>query len=410
MKTSNENKTRIHCLFLLPLVERFDGKGGAVATWVRQVLNADISLANACMVFTPHVGYKYAKQIRTINTSSYDVIDRFLSLLARIAAFLLGKSPWSAYLKLHNMVPFWEYFTKRQLKKIYCEVLVVENRPQHLVKILADPNIHVGKPILHMHNDLVNYASEDQIASLVQAGTEFWYCSEYIKSKAMNDFPQLVHAYNKVVYNGVTPVKDITPPSRRQILNIIYAGRLIPQKGPDRAIDAIDELLTIYPVSSSSIQLFIIGGTGSGIVNYNTSYKEQLISAAKSINKRYGRDIVRLTGPMPHSALMSMFAKSSLLLYPCRWEEPFGMVVLEAMSHGCIPVATSIGGIPEILTSDESGILLQPNATSSVIASLIYPMLQSPPLMARLSANAHKRSLSFSWRTISQQVVQALTH
>jgi len=46
----------------------------------------------------------------------------------------------------------------------------------------------------------------------------------------------------------------------------------------------------------------------------------------------------------------------SIIIIPSLWEEPFGLVVAEAMSNGLAIIASKVGGIPEIV--EENGILI----------------------------------------------------
>ena len=40
--------------------------------------------------------------------------------------------------------------------------------------------------------------------------------------------------------------------------------------------------------------------------------------------------------------------KASIIIIPSKWEEPFGLVVAEAMSNGLAIISSKVGGIPEI--------------------------------------------------------------
>lgn len=58
---------------------------------------------------------------------------------------------------------------------------------------------------------------------------------------------------------------------------------------------------------------------------------------------------VRLCGPRPHDELLDLYAGYDMLAFPTQGREPFGIVPLEALSRGCVPVVTRISGVAEWL-------------------------------------------------------------
>ena len=57
----------------------------------------------------------------------------------------------------------------------------------------------------------------------------------------------------------------------------------------------------------------------------------------------------RLLGRLPYEDVLKLYSRSYAVLVPSIWEEPLPYVVMEAMAMGTIPVASRIGGIPEIV-------------------------------------------------------------
>ena len=59
------------------------------------------------------------------------------------------------------------------------------------------------------------------------------------------------------------------------------------------------------------------------------------------MNANAGIEAARLLDPKPHSVVFDLFAENEVFVYPCEWEEPFGMVAFEAtamdMDKGCVP-------------------------------------------------------------------------
>lgn len=62
----------------------------------------------------------------------------------------------------------------------------------------------------------------------------------------------------------------------------------------------------------------------------------------------------------PHAAVMAAWRRCSLAVAPSVWPEPFGIVVLEAMTAGRPVIASRIGGLSDVVVNNETGLLVQP--------------------------------------------------
>jgi len=72
--------------------------------------------------------------------------------------------------------------------------------------------------------------------------------------------------------------------------------------------------------------------------------------------------------------------------------ESFGMVLLEAMSCGVVPVASDIDGIPEVVLHGETGLLAHPDDHEALAAHLVT-LLTDDPLRARMAAAGRDRAI-----------------
>jgi glycosyltransferase involved in cell wall biosynthesis len=68
---------------------------------------------------------------------------------------------------------------------------------------------------------------------------------------------------------------------------------------------------------------------------------------------------VETLGVLGHNEKMAMLGKSSALLFPIRWEEPFGLVLIEAMAVGTPVIAFSRGAVSEIVDHEVTGFVVQ---------------------------------------------------
>ncbi len=143
---------------------------------------------------------------------------------------------------------------------------------------------------------------------------------------------------------------------------ILFAGRLIPDKGPDIAIDALSILAN--RLQENEIKLDIIG---QGPLQYAQELK------ARAIKSGLGRRI-RFLGSLSHTDMLQAYPQYDVFLFPSRWQEPFGLAILEAMAKGVPVIAAETGGPAEIITQGETGLLVpvdDPVALAEATARLL---------------------------------------
>lgn len=132
-------------------------------------------------------------------------------------------------------------------------------------------------------------------------------------------------------------------------LNILYAGRLYPEKGIDTLLQAMSRL--VGGQAKRNINLSI---AGSGSVEYENRL-HQLVQQSGLTNH------VTFLGWMPPAEIPALLRKFDVLVLPSVWPEPFSRAVLEGMISGLVVVATRTGGTPEIIIDGENGLLFMPN-------------------------------------------------
>jgi glycosyltransferase involved in cell wall biosynthesis len=84
-----------------------------------------------------------------------------------------------------------------------------------------------------------------------------------------------------------------------------------------------------------------------------------------------------------------------IFVHPPITPDPFPGVVLEASIAGCPIVASYIGGIPEIVQHEFSGLLVQPGIPDAFSNSIIY-LLKHPEIAIQLGQNAYKSVQQFT--------------
>ncbi len=96
----------------------------------------------------------------------------------------------------------------------------------------------------------------------------------------------------------------------------------------------------------------------------------------------------------PHVAIMHAWSRSMIGVLPSVGPEAFGIVLLEAMASGKPVIASTAGGIPDVVEDNVSGLLVRPG-DSRGLAQAIRTLVADEPLRRRLAAGALSRAETF---------------
>lgn len=156
-------------------------------------------------------------------------------------------------------------------------------------------------------------------------------------------------------------VSDHTVRSRAREgpLRIVYIGNVIERKNLLGLVSALDRLQTVYDYTDW--QLSVIGSQEP-----EPAYAQQVRTR---LTDRVA-DRVDLLGEVSDECLETTLEASHVLCVPSMYEG-FGMVYLEAMEYGVVPIASANGGAREFITDGESGALVDPAAVDRLAQLLV---------------------------------------
>jgi len=109
-------------------------------------------------------------------------------------------------------------------------------------------------------------------------------------------------------------------------------------------------------------------------------------------------------GAITRNRLCGLYSSHDVFLSLGTWEG-LPTRVLEAMLHGCVPVVSNSGGISDVVTDHENGLVLRKTTPASVRGA-VESLLNDPNLLTALS-NAAIRTVSerFLWRNVFTEIV-----
>lgn len=144
-------------------------------------------------------------------------------------------------------------------------------------------------------------------------------------------------------------------PSLLEIPTVVYAGRLVREKGVDILLRAFAKINEKLP----SARLLIAGdGPESEKLKY-------LISDLDLYSN------VTFHGHLSHTELDNILGRAWVQAVPSVWAEPFGITVVEAMMRGTAVVASDSGGPREIIENGKSGFLVPPGDVDALAEKLL---------------------------------------
>jgi len=152
---------------------------------------------------------------------------------------------------------------------------------------------------------------------------------------------------------------------------VLYAGRLSPEKG-------VEDLLAV----AGGLRL-VIAGDGP--------LRPQVPQAL---------------GMLPREELYGLLDRAAVVVFPSR-RDGFPVACAEAMAHGRAVVATSVGGLPDMVVDGETGLLVPPGDPRALRAA-IDRLVAEPELRERLGAAARERIAQLcGWDRVIDETVAA---
>lgn len=272
-------------------------------------------------------------------------------------------------------------------EKTNYDVIVVENMPQYGPMIKKVSN---SKLILHLHNDYLNiesfknkenYLSFDKILCVSD------FISNRVKEIGNKNDRKVFTLYNGVdlkKFSGkVKNSEDIFKKYKIQKdkFNIIYSGRVCPEKGVENLIDSFNI------INNPKMQLIIIGG-----YNYGATKDNKFITNLK--NKSLKKNII-FTGYINYDDVNSLYAIADLGIIPSIINEACPLTAIEMMASGVPIICTDSGGLPELI-NDKCGIIISRiNLTDNLIQT-IRKLYKHRELLIKYSKNAKIRSKKYT--------------
>jgi starch synthase len=174
--------------------------------------------------------------------------------------------------------------------------------------------------------------------------------------------------------------------------SVVFVGRVTRQKG-------LPVLLRAAQLLDPAAQLVLCGGQA------DTPELEAEVTGLIDHLRATRPGVIWLSGMLAKTEVIQILSHATVFACPSLYE-PLGIVNLEAMACGTAVVASSVGGIPEVVADGQTG-LLAPPGDEVALAAAINALVTDPERAAALGRAGRDRAIGeFSWAEIAAQTAR----
>lgn len=298
--------------------------------------------------FSPHLIMIYNKQEAP---TLYDDLE--------IPIIKLYRQPKTLGLKMVQQIV--TYLKKHQAQIVHTHLFggdtwgriaaILANTP---IIISTEHSINTNETLIHQVIKKILVSKTNIVIAISEAVKNYSIRVDHIPSQKI-----------KVIYNGIDLQKfQAQKINKSPFPTLISVGRLHNQKGYEYLLKSMTIVKNHFP----KVKLQIVG-TGEE--------EQELKKIAQSENLENNVNFLGFRKDVPRLLAQShLFVLSSIY-------EGLGLVILEAMATGIPVVATEVGGIPEIITHKENGILV-PSRNPEKLAEAIIKILEDKSLANKM--------------------------
>ena len=236
-------------------------------------------------------------------------------------------------------------------------------------------------------------------------------CSDVVVANSENEQEQLHHLYGanvdrvEIVPLGVEQAlfSPGNPNAAKDALGLptgpilLFIGRLQSLKGVDVAIK------TLRAMDHENATLVIVGGASG---QEGSLYESEIRNLANNLPA--GKKVAFIP-PQPHHILSTYYRAADIVIVPSR-SESFGLVALEAAACGVPVVASSVGGLQNLIEDGKTGLLIEGWDPVEYAQAVDY-LLSNPFKTTEIAMNAVDRAQTYTWgqtATRLQEIYQSV--
>jgi alpha-maltose-1-phosphate synthase len=222
--------------------------------------------------------------------------------------------------------------------------------------------------------------------------------SDGMRKDLIDTYPAVPAGRVRVIRNGIDTAEYAPDPATDVLQrhgveadrpSVIFIGRVTRQKG-------LPVLLRAAAAFDPDAQLVICTGQAD-----TDELEAEVTGLAQHLRATRSR-VVWLAGMLAKREVIQLLTHATVFACPSLYE-PLGIVNLEAMACGTAVVASSVGGIPEVVADGQTGLLVPPGDPAA-LADAVNALLRDPARAAAMGHAGRARAVAdFGWATVAAQ-------
>ena len=403
-------------------------QGASISIWIDAVASRfgpshDIHVATS-RIGNIKPGHRISYTIHHVSTWLDDKIETLVGMLERrlTRSNEDGREFYYRYYYFSRIYYiFYALAVARLARKLDADWVIVSNYSQFtpVIRFVA----RKSRIFLMMHCDWLVECPRKQIDNRLKHIDAVGGCSLYISDGIAERFPTHSHKCHSI-HNACDLTSFDRP--RDQATNfdstrlgdkivgrrvVLFVGRIAPEKGLHVLLKAMSQVKQVSP----DAVLLVIGNISRQppspqwvfdkdprhreFAELNRCYRTTIETLAEELG-----DAAIFMGHVDHDELADYYSKADIFVHPAVWNEPFGMILTEAMACGTVVVSTEAGGIPEIIEDGVTGLLVRPNSVEELAAAIIK-LLRDDDLRKQLAHQGMQNTRSvFTWERTAQSM------
>lgn len=359
------------CFILLPIEFYSPVSGGAIATVTKNVVRELETDGHEVSVIAPEDAQPVYEQgaVSVVRVKSEGLIKKVYSHLeARMNRWdHLGEGS------------YWEGVTG-VLRRVRPDVVVLANDLLAVNRVRAV--LPKTKIIVWLHNEC---EPRGDVQKAIGSADAFLTCSDYIRSWFLNRYK--VESGRVLTAHAGVDRSEFYPGEKKagKPVRMLYVGRLDPNKGVDRAVNGV----RLLREAGLDVSLTVAGSTW--FYQRRNPSEDSFLTELKGEMNQAGVDWL---GHVPRRWLPMVMREHDVALVLSRSNEPFGLVVLEAMASGLAVVASSHGGLSEACGG--AGLLMDSYNQQELVKQL-EGLCRDETKLQNLRERSIQRAASANW-------------
>jgi UDP-glucose:(glucosyl)LPS alpha-1,2-glucosyltransferase len=279
------------------------------------------------------------------------------------------------------------------LKNLKPALAEVHNRPE--IALALTSRLPALPVVLMLNNDpqtMRGAASPAERAAMSRRLAGIVVASDYLRRCVLNGVTEAID--DPVVLPNCLDLTELPPAAPREPV-VLFAGRIVCEKGPDAFVTACASALSNLPGWRADM----IGADRFNAHSPDTDFVQTVRAAAQAAG-------VHMLGYRDHPQVLQAMGRAAIVVVPSRWSEPFGLVALEALASGAALICAPRGGLPEV--AGDAALYANPDDPAE-LAAAIHALATDEPRRTVLAEAGRQRARQFDVTPIAARLA-ALRH